>query len=1307
MKTYSVFSFYNNVFKYRKNIETTINTFDTNYNLNPNKMKNLLLFVTLLFSLSLSAAEGDSCDNPITANIGENSATTENGNQWFVFTATTAGDYIVSNDEYLDESEMIMLKVYSDCDTEIDTLVDMGSSGSIIMVSLSTDESVILMWRDDYSKAAFTFNIHTAETGEAFAKPIVIDAPGTITFPSDKETLYYSYTVTDSAVVILSENDNDYYTTLYNDNGDEIAYGYMDERKYHLAPDTYIVKMKSYVDVSFDWTLTERDLILGEFCYAPIVLTESCEVDFGGNEERVYYSFTAQADGKICGANMSSSFVIVYDECDGNELYTHEISENFCYAVEAGINYIIYLTVGYGIDEFTWNFIVADGAGESCDNPIIINDYGTISTPVGSGLLYYKFISTNGGAFRISDGAEVETNNVKLFANCEQVGFGIGYELAEGYYGEILYEAEAGDEFIVIWNIGGGGITKGDDFFTWSLLADDTPGLSCDNPIILTETGDIQYQEGNQELYYSYTASRDCRLELTHGDSFSGTFCMFLDCEGEQADQQGYGGEMVVFAEEDVTYIFRWKPYSEPYNAFTWTINEEDYHGGETCKYPKVISEPGDIEFTQTEGSIYYSYTATMNGAIVVSDGDYENLINMIPDCDNLGEYEYSVIGELTIGGTLDETYIFKWENKETVAFTWTLTENEGVPGGTCGNPIIIESLGEQGTPVEFEVTATSGYTYYSFTPDNNQMMIITDNNKVNKIAVDSTCDFNTAAYGNTGELDTEILSGTNYIIRWESMSSSGFAFTADSRDVLPGETPNSAIVIDAPGEITFLDGRNELYYSYTATKDAAIEMISDNEDAYVNSGSLKYVEAGETLIIQWINPSETTFTWTLTERDIIDGETCSNPIVITSAGDVVCNIELKNIYYSYTPTQNSIIKVTDNDNNHYVYITKGCNYSSYYYNSDGEIAFEATTSENVIIRWNNNDMLEFIWNIIEETPQVGETANNPIVIEQPETINYIGIDKGLVRNYYSYTPTVKQQVNLSLVNFVMVYNAATGDTLSRVWYDSTTFVAQKNTKYIIAWELDGGSIETLTLTATELFDETSTITFNISDSYGALADATISINGTTISTNASGTANIELEDGTYDYTITATDYQDLAGQVVVNNANRTVTAVLLPIGVETSTITFNISDSNGAIADATININGTTLSTNTSGTANIELEDSTYNYTITATNYQEQSGQVTVNGEAIVITIELLPVGIRDIKQIAVNIYPNPTSERITIESNEPIERISLFTFDGKQVLLENNHSKSLNIGSLENGIYLLQLNFNRNIVTKRIIKK
>ncbi len=1185
------------------------------------------LILALFISFSIYATEGESCDDPITANMGENSATVENGDQWFKFTAATAGDYIISNNEYISSSDMVWLKVYSDCNTELDTLYDMGGSGSTKMVSLDANESILLMWKQDYSHIAFTFNIYTAENGDAFDKPIVVSAPNTITFPANKDVLYYSYTVSEASILILSENNNDYNATLYKTNGDEIYSDGIGERKYDLKPGTYIIKMKSYVDVSFDWTLTKREINLGEYCYAPIVLTESGKVDFGGNEDFVYYSFTAQDDGKISGSNMLASYMVIYNECNGTEIYTADITSEFFYAVEKDENYIIKLSTGYGVDEFEWDFIVADGTGESCNKPIIIDAYGTISTPVNNGLLYYKYTCTNTGAFRISDGEDNVDNNVALYANCDEAANGFNHELAIGEDGEILYQAEANQEFIIVWDIGINGQTS-NNMLEWSIIADNTPGLSCNNPIILNQPGDVQYEAGNPELYYSYTASRDCRLELSHDDSFTGDFVMYLDCDGDQFDQNSYNGEMVIYAEEGVNYIFKWKSSYSPYNTFTWTINEVDYLGGEVCKYPQVISEPGDIDFTQTRGEWYYSYTATIEGALKVSDGDNRSLVEIYSDCDELNGWDYSNMGELTTSGNYGKTYIIKWTNYAASAFSWTLTESTGVTGETCNNPIVIESLGEQGTPVEFEVPETTAYTYYSFTPDIDQMLIVTDGNHSHGVAIDSTCDFNTASYSNSGELSTELIANTTYIMRWSTQNGTSYTWTADSRDLLPGETPNSAIIIPESGNVEYLNDRADLYYKYTATKDAAIEMTSDNANAYVNNGSLKYVLAGETVLIHWVNPNKTTFTWTLTERDIIVGETCSHPIEITNTGDMVCDLALSQVYYSYTPSQNSTIALSEASESHYVIVTKGCNVSEFYSNSNGVIAFEAKTSDTFIISWNKSESNDFTWNIIEETPQIGETAANPMVIEQPKTVDFMGIDKGLVRNYYSYTPTVNQQINLSDVNFAMVWDAATGDTISEVYYDVTEFVANKNSTYIIVWELYGGNIDTLTLSATELYEETNTVTFNVSDDNSGIADAMIAINGVTITTDVSGIATIQLEDGNY-------------------------------------------------------------------------------NYTVTVNNYESYTAEVMVSGSAITAKIVLKTAGIMDKSQATLNIYPNPTQGDIIIKSSKQIEQVSLFTIDGKEILLENESNNFLNIEHLKSGIYLLQINTNGNIITKRIIKK
>ncbi|MDT0555414.1 T9SS type A sorting domain-containing protein [Constantimarinum sp. W242] len=72
-----------------------------------------------------------------------------------------------------------------------------------------------------------------------------------------------------------------------------------------------------------------------------------------------------------------------------------------------------------------------------------------------------------------------------------------------------------------------------------------------------------------------------------------------------------------------------------------------------------------------------------------------------------------------------------------------------------------------------------------------------------------------------------------------------------------------------------------------------------------------------------------------------------------------------------------------------------------------------------------------------------------------------------------------------------------------------------------------------------------------------------------------------------------------------------------------------------------------------------------------------------------------------------SLKIYPNPSHNNITIESNlQELENLQIIDVTGKIVILKENilsRKKVVNISQLENGVYFLKVN---NTVSKRIIK-
>lgn len=79
--------------------------------------------------------------------------------------------------------------------------------------------------------------------------------------------------------------------------------------------------------------------------------------------------------------------------------------------------------------------------------------------------------------------------------------------------------------------------------------------------------------------------------------------------------------------------------------------------------------------------------------------------------------------------------------------------------------------------------------------------------------------------------------------------------------------------------------------------------------------------------------------------------------------------------------------------------------------------------------------------------------------------------------------------------------------------------------------------------------------------------------------------------------------------------------------------------------------------------------------------------------------------VGIEDLNSEAMQIYPNPATSLLTIDSEYKIESVRIFNLAGSLVQTELNASFS--VASLESGIYLLNITTAQGITQKRLVKQ
>lgn len=72
----------------------------------------------------------------------------------------------------------------------------------------------------------------------------------------------------------------------------------------------------------------------------------------------------------------------------------------------------------------------------------------------------------------------------------------------------------------------------------------------------------------------------------------------------------------------------------------------------------------------------------------------------------------------------------------------------------------------------------------------------------------------------------------------------------------------------------------------------------------------------------------------------------------------------------------------------------------------------------------------------------------------------------------------------------------------------------------------------------------------------------------------------------------------------------------------------------------------------------------------------------------------------------LALSVYPNPSSDMIYFDSTEKIDAIDIYDVRGKLVMSCLNTSQSINISKLNSGIYFVKVSLNGKITTRKIIK-
>ena len=146
---------------------------------------------------------------------------------------------------------------------------------------------------------------------------------------------------------------------------------------------------------------------------------------------------------------------------------------------------------------------------------------------------------------------------------------------------------------------------------------------------------------------------------------------------------------------------------------------------------------------------------------------------------------------------------------------------------------------------------------------------------------------------------------------------------------------------------------------------------------------------------------------------------------------------------------------------------------------------------------------------------------------------------------------------------------------------------------------------------------ETAAIEFTVTDNDGAVAGATVSVGDVTGTTDAEGKATLELPEGEASYTVSKSGYEDATGTVTVTAENISgtthegvsVTMTKTVVPADKAAVEFTVTDSEGAIAGATITIGDESKTTDAEGKATFNLSEGETSYTVSMDGYEDATG--------------------------------------------------------------------------------------------------
>ena len=127
------------------------------------------------------------------------------------------------------------------------------------------------------------------------------------------------------------------------------------------------------------------------------------------------------------------------------------------------------------------------------------------------------------------------------------------------------------------------------------------------------------------------------------------------------------------------------------------------------------------------------------------------------------------------------------------------------------------------------------------------------------------------------------------------------------------------------------------------------------------------------------------------------------------------------------------------------------------------------------------------------------------------------------------------------------------------------------------------------------------------------IGNATVTINNNTYQTQSNGQVSLQLKNGIYPFTVTATGMEDYSDDLTVASVD--IPLLGISMGYRKYNITFAVTTDEGiVVGNANIHINDNDYQTSQGGLVTIPLSNGTYSYTVAKAGYVSTESSVTVS---------------------------------------------------------------------------------------------